>query len=196
VVPALVVTCGLVVLAGCSGEDPAAAPTAPSNTVTPSLGGTSPPAVHPPRREMDRLERPVHERLAAQIAGQGLTLQYLECPRWDGAVPSRMTCRGYVDGMVARVSVHLRAAVAGKAVDFDAELLDGVIATRNLERTLRDQGWQAPDCGDTAAYPARVGSRIVCRVRRSADESYVVATVSSSAGAVMIADYGSAAPSS
>jgi hypothetical protein len=145
---------------------------------------------------MDRLERPVHERLASQIVGQGLTLQYLDCPRWDGEVPSRMTCRGYVDGVVARVSVHLRAAVAGKAVGFDAKLLDGVIATRNLERTLHQQGWQRPDCGSIAAYPARVGSRIVCRVRRQAVEKYVVATVSSTAGAVMIADYGSAEPSS
>ena len=54
-----------------------------------------------------------------------------------------MTCTAYVDGVLARVAVHLKAAVEGKAVSFDARLLDGVIATRNLEATLRRQGWQA-----------------------------------------------------
>jgi len=138
---------------------------------------------------MDDLERPVHRRLAAQVAGQGLTLTYLDCPRWDGSVPARMVCKGYVDGLVARVAVHLRAAVNGKAVGFDARLLDGVIATRKLERTLRRQGWSRAECGDVPAYPARVGIRIVCHVHRSGDDRYVVATVSDRSGAVMIADY-------
>jgi hypothetical protein len=85
--------------------------------------------------------------------------------------------------------VHLEAAVQGKAVGFDARLLDGVIATRKLERTLRGQGWNEADCGDRSAYPAEVGSRIVCHVWRPADDRYVVATVSDRSGAVMIADY-------
>jgi len=195
-VPVLVLTCGVVLVAGCSGADPAAEPARSSPTTGPALGGSPTPDAQPPEAEMDRLERQVHERLAAQIAGQGLTLQYLDCPHWDGKVPSRMTCRGFVDGVVARVAVQLRAAVAGKAVGFDAELLDGVIATRNLERTLHEQGWQRPDCGSRAAYPARVGSRIVCGVWRAAVRRYVVATVSSRSGAVMIADYRSAQPSS
>jgi len=138
---------------------------------------------------MDRLEKPMAERLARQVARQGLTLSYLDCPRWDGAVPSRMRCRGYVDGLVADVRVLLRAAVDGRAVSFDAQLADGVIATRNLEGTLRTQGWSAADCGDVAAYPARLGSTIVCRVSRRDDKRYVVATVHSRAGAVVIADY-------
>lgn len=178
------------VLSGCD-SDPAARPAASARPVaTPTaLGGPPPPQTSPPGRPMDGLERPVHHRLAAQVAGQGLTLTYLDCPRWDGTVPTRMVCKGYVDGLVARVAVHLRAAVEGKAVGFDARLLDGVIATRKLERTLRHQGWSRADCGDVPAYPAKVGSRIVCRVHRRGDDRYVVATVSDRSGAVMIADY-------
>lgn len=138
---------------------------------------------------MDSLEKPVHARLAAQIAGQGLSLDFLACPPWDGTVPRRLTCRGYVDGLLARVGVHLDAAVQGQAVGFDARLLDGVIATRRLAGTLRDQGWKEVDCGQRAAYPAEVGSRIVCHVRRPGDDRYVVATVSDRSGDVMIADY-------
>ncbi len=181
-------------LAGCDGTSSGSAqdpPSSPAGTLAhpPVVGGDAPREQQPPDRPMDSLEKPVHARLAAQIAGQGLTLAYLDCPRWDGTVPRRMTCRGYVDGLVARVGVHLEAAVAGKAVGFDARLLDGVIATRKLEQTLRGQGWTEADCGGRAAYPARVGSRIVCHVHRPADDRYVVATVSDRAGAVMIADY-------
>jgi hypothetical protein len=178
------------VLSGCD-SDPAArhAPSARPAATPTALGGPPPPQTSPPGRPMDGLERPVHHRLAAQVAGQGLTLTYLDCPRWDGTVPTRMVCKGYVDGLVARVAVHLRAAVEGKAVGFDARLLDGVIATRKLERTLRHQGWSRADCGDVPAYPAKVGSRIVCHVHRRGDDRYVVATVSDRSGAVMIADY-------
>ena len=179
---------GLMILAGCS-DQPAAAPAARTSTPTPTLGGPPPHRQPVPTAAMDRLEKPVHARLAAQIARQGLTLEYLDCPHWDGAVPSRMTCRGYVDGLVARVDVHLKAAVEGKAVSFDARLLNGVIATRKLEDTLRRQGWTEVDCGAVPAYPARVGSRIVCRVKRSSELHYVVATVSDRSGAVMITDY-------
>lgn len=181
-------------LAGCDAAPAGSASDAPSSSAT---GGTRPPVVggevpqeqQPPSRAMDSLEKPVHARLAAQIAGQGLILTYLACPHWDGTVPQRLTCRGYVDGLVAHVAVHLKAAVEGKAVGFDARLLDGVIATRKLEGTLRDQGWRVADCGDRAAYPADVGSRIVCHVRRPGDDRYVVATVSDRSGSVMIADY-------
>ena len=177
-------------LAGCD-DAPAARPAASASpTATPpALGGPRPAETSPPSTPMDDLERPVHRRLAAQISGQGLTLTYLDCPRWDGTVPTRMVCKGYVDGLVARVAVHLRAAVEGKAVGFDARLLDGVIATRKLERTLQRQGWARADCGDVPAYPAKVGSRIVCHVHKSGDDRYVVATVSDRSGAVMIGDY-------
>lgn len=178
-----------VLLAGCS-QDPAAAPA--TSTSPPALGGRLPQPRSVPTAPMNPLEKPVQRRLAAQVARQGLTLQYLDCPRWDGALPSRMTCRAYVDGLVARVVVRLWATVRGRAVDFDAKMLDGLVATRNLEGTLRRQGWHRADCGRAAAYPAVVGSRIVCRVSRPGRAKYVVATVSDHRGAVMITDYRSA----
>lgn len=176
-------------LTGCHDQAAPRPAAAPSSQVTPALGGRLAAAHRPPDRPMNRLERPVHARLAAQVAGQGLTLTYLACPHWDGSVPSRMTCTAYVDGVLARVAVHLTAAVQGKAVSFDANLLDGVIATRNLEATLRRQGWQRADCGDAPAYPATVGSRIVCHVTRPGGDRFVQATVTDRSGAVMIADY-------
>ncbi|QWZ08946.1 hypothetical protein KRR39_03645 [Nocardioides panacis] len=187
--PLLVLAASAALLTGCHDQPAPRPAAAPSGQVTPALGGRLAAAHRPPDRPMNRLERPVHARLAAQVAGQGLTLTYLDCPPWDGTVPSRMTCTAYVDGVLARVAVHLKAAVEGKAVSFDAKLLDGVIATRNLEATLRRQGWQRADCGDAPAYPATVGSRIVCRVTGSAGGRYVQATVTERSGAVMIADY-------
>lgn len=180
----------LLPLVGCDG-DPAARPTpGESPAATPSaLGGPRPPVTSAPTTPMDDLERPVRDRLAAQIKGQGLTLTYLDCPAWDHKVPTRMECKGYVDGLVTRVAVHLQAAVEGKAVGFDARLLDGVIATRKLERTLRHSGWARADCGKTPAYPAEIGTRIVCHVSKSGDDRYVVATVTDRSGAVMIGDY-------
>lgn len=182
------VAVGAVLLAGCT-HAPAAAPEASMTTRAPAVGGRMPPPHSAPTTAMNPLERQVEERLAAQVARQGLTLRYLDCPRWDGTVPRRMTCRAYVDGLVARVGVRLEATVHGKAVGFDAWLLDGLIATRKLEATLRHRGWTRADCGPLPAYPARVGSRIVCRVTRPGEQKYVVATVSDSQGAVMIADY-------
>jgi hypothetical protein len=181
-------TAGTVMLAGCS-DPPEREPPAAHRSTAPALGGAMPARHRPPTTAMNRLERPVAERLGAQIAGQGLTLEYLDCPPWDSTVPSRMTCRGYVDGIVTPVLVHLRAEAAGKAVDFDARLGAGVIATRNLEATLRDHGWPSVDCGDVAAYPARRGGRIVCRVARAGKPRYVVATVVDRSGRVTIADY-------
>jgi hypothetical protein len=181
----------LLALAGCAGDrsDQPRSSTSSSAAPTPALGG--PPVVRatPPDHEMDRLERPVAVQLARQVAREGLTLQYLDCPRWDGRVPSRMSCRAFVDGLRTEVDVVFTRAVQGKAVGFDASLARGVIATRNLERTLRRQGWSEADCGDVPAYPARPGSRIVCRVTRTGSSEYVVATVRDHAGAVTIAGY-------
>jgi hypothetical protein len=190
----------LVLLGGCSGassggshpsDDPSSDP---SSAPTPALGG--PPVVRatPPEHAMDQLERPVAVQLARQVARQGLTLEYLDCPRWDGTVPSTMTCRAYVDGLRTGVDVVFTRAVQGKAVGFDARLARGVIATHNLERTLRGQGWSSADCGDVPAYPARSGSKIVCRVTRASGSEYVVATVENRAGAVTIADYPGTSP--
>jgi hypothetical protein len=177
----------VLVLVGCSDHRAADARDRP--TPAPTLGGSTPRPHPAPRQPMDRLEKPVADRLARQIAPLGLTLAYLDCPHWDRAVPTRMTCRGYVDGLVAQVRVLLEAAVQGRAVDFDAWLAGGVLATANLEETLHDRGWAVVDCGDVAAYPAVVGSRIVCRVQRGRKRAYVVATVRSRSGQVMIADY-------
>ena len=180
----------LLPLTGCDGA-PAARPTPGESQAArpPALGGPHPAEASPPTAPMDDLERSVRDRLAAQIRGQGLTLTYLDCPAWDHKVPARMVCKGYVDGLVARVAVHLQAAVEGRAVGFDARLLDGVIATRKLERTLRHNGWSRADCGRAPAYPAEVGRRIVCHVTKAGEDRYVVATVSDRSGAVMIGDY-------
>jgi hypothetical protein len=136
---------------------------------------------------MDDLERPVAHQLARQIAADGLTLGHLDCPHWDGTVPSTMSCRGYVDELLVDVWVQLSAPHGD--VSFDARVSGGVVATRRIERTLRRDGWTAADCGEVAAYPAQAGVRIVCRVERAGRRSYVVATVRSRAGAVTIAEY-------
>jgi len=191
-VPLLV--CALLV-AACSGG--ASGRTGASSTVgssrsadpTPALGGPPVARVSPPPHAMDRLERPVAAQLAREVARQGLTLSYLDCPRWDGRVPGAMACHGYVDGLRVRVDVRFTRAVQGKAVGFDARLSRGVIATRNLERTLVRQRGGRADCGDGPAYPARRGTRIVCRVTHAGAATYVVATVRDRSGAVTIADY-------
>lgn len=138
---------------------------------------------------MDALERPVAAQLSRLVARDGLQLDYLDCPHWDGTVPRAMTCRGYVDGLVGQVRVHLMIGAPGSGLRFDARLTSGVLATEGLEDILRRRGWRQPDCGDRAAYPAEVGVRIVCRVVRGGDETYVVAVVSDRSGAVMITDY-------
>ena len=183
---------GLALLGGCtsgSAAPPERAAASRSGSPAPSLGAPAPARRTAPAEPMNRLERPVARMLARQIAPQGLTLEYLDCPHWDGVVPSRMTCRAYVDGLLATAPVRLSMGAPGQAVDVDAWLGDGVIATDSLEDTLRRQRWARPDCGRAAAYPARVGSRIVCRVTRDGQVRYVAATVRSRAGAVMIADF-------
>ncbi|MGA8209681.1 MAG: hypothetical protein WB441_09225 [Nocardioidaceae bacterium] len=148
------------------------------------------PALHPtPATAMDRLEAPVARRLAGRLAEDGLRLEYLECPRWDRTVPSRMRCRGYVNGLLARVMVDLHRSGPGRAVGFDAEMTAGVIATRSLHRTLDDQRWQHADCGPHPAYPATVGLTIVCRAERDGAERYLVVTVRSTTGAVAVSPY-------
>ena len=190
IVPVLL---GLLVLTGaCRHDDPE--PTSASRAPAPSLGAAAPHRSAAPDKPMDMLERQVAERLASQVAPQGLTLSYLDCPHWQGRVPARITCRAYVDGLVAEVRVHLWAPVRGKAVSFGARLAGGVIATRRLEQTLRRQGATDVHCGKAAAYPTVVGTRIVCRERRDGSARYVVATVASRSGRVMIADYRSATP--
>ena len=192
------VAVGLLAVAGCTDNPtPKPALSGPGpESVRPALGGVAPDPHSPPTKPMDSLERPVHARLAAQVARQGLTLAYLDCPRWNGTVPTLITCRGYVDGLVARVRVRLKAAVEGRAVSFDARLLGGVISTWSLEGTLRRRGWTGVDCGDQPAYPARVGAEIVCHVERASGDRFVVATVTDGSGAVMVADYEDAKSSS
>ena len=179
----------LLLLAGCTHGTAAGPGSRPGTASPPRLGAPAPAPVQAPSAPMNKLEKPVAARLAAQVADQGLSLSYLDCPRWSGRVPARMVCRAYLDGVVASVRVHLRAAVAGKAVGFDAALADGIIATRKLERTLRGQGWTSADCGTRAAYAAVVGTRIVCRVQRKAQERFLVARVTDRDGQVMIGAY-------
>ncbi len=173
---------------GCTGDADTPGAGASPARATPTLGGTTPRQHAVPDRPMDLLEKPVAARLAGEVADEGLSLDYLDCPHWDGTVPSRMRCTAYVDGLLAHVQVRLRAAVEGRAVGFDAWLEHGLVATRTLERTLAGQGWTDVDCGPVRAYPARVGARVVCHVRRAGRDRYVVATVTTRAGAVRISE--------
>ncbi len=182
--PLVVVLGAALLLCGCTDDRPTRRSDAQPDT--PRLGGRPPAHQESPTEAMNGLERPVAERLARQIAADGLTLEHLDCPRWDHVLPGRMTCTGYVDGLVARIRVDLSASRQGE-VRFGARMVDGMVATRKLERTLLRLGWTGPDCGQVAAYPARPGSRIRCRVTRSGRSRYVVATVDDRAGGVSIA---------
>lgn len=168
-------------VAGCA-DDSDSAP-----VEEPSLGAPSPAVSAPPDKPMDDLERPVAERLAPRLEDDGLTLQYVACPRWSGTVPATLTCEGYVDGVVGEVKVEL--SDGGGQVEFDAWLVRGVVATTRLVERLEHEGFAGVDCGPTPAYPARLGLRIVCRVRGEQDVSHVVATVTDRAGHVQIAAY-------
>ena len=183
----VVLAATLLLVGGCTGG--AAAHRASGPSPSPRLGADAPAPVSAPSTPMNKLEKPVAARLAAQVADQGLSLSYLDCPHWSGRVPMRIVCRAYLDGVVAEVRVHLRAAVEGKAVGFDAALADGVIATRKLEQTLRRENWTHPDCGARPAYAATVGTKIVCRVQRQGEQRYVVARVTDRDGRVMISGY-------
>lgn len=154
----------------------------------PRLGGPRPTPSAAPAEPMDHLEQPVADRLAVQVRDEGLTLEHVSCPSWGGAVPAQLECAGYVDGVVADVRVELTPGAGGE-VEFDAWLDAGVVATAKLVDRLEREGFAGVRCGDVPAYPARVGLRLVCRVRDDAGTSYVVATVTDVDGSVEIEDY-------
>ena len=114
-----------------------------------------------PTTGMDLLELAVAARLRRELAGQGLTLDHLDCPPWRGRENAVVRCTGYLDGLVGTVRVSLSRSPSG-TVEFDARLEDGVVATQNLVRRLEAEGWTGVDCGDRAAYRAEVGAQIVC----------------------------------
>lgn len=183
-----------VLTAGCSGsggatDGPAAASSSSSSTrPAPRLGGPSFRPAPVPKRPMNGLERPIAARLAHKATAEGLSLDYLDCPRWDRAMPRRLTCTGYFDGVRAPVLVRLTTVVGG-AVGFDAEIGPGVVATRNLVERLQDHGYTHVDCGDRAAYRSLAGLRLICAVVDHGTRKYVVATVKDRSGAVAIHDY-------
>lgn len=154
----------------------------------PHVGAETPPPSIAPEEPMDRLERPVTERLRPRLAREGLTLDYVDCPPWTGGAPFDVECRGYVDGLLAEVEVRLTEAEDG-TVEFDAWLEEGIVATSRLVARLEEEGWHGVDCGSAAAYPARPGLEIVCRVHEGGTADYVVATVVDRRGEVRIADY-------
>lgn len=181
----------LVLLGGCTGNGDAAqsADTATPSRPSPTLGGqTALRPKAPPTAPMDDLEKPIAKQLAAEVAAQGLSLSYLDCPTWNKKVPGHLICVGYFNGVKARVQVRLRAVTNG-AVRFEATLQRGVIATGRLVDELRRDGYTHVDCGDTPAYPATVGSKVVCAVSRHGKDSYVVATVTNTSGAVKISGF-------
>ena len=180
----------MLVGAGCTNDPgPAASDaTPPSSRAAPHLGGPSVDPVPVPDRPMDHLEKPIAHRLAPQAAAEGLSLDYLACPSWDGRMPERMRCTGYLDGVTAQVRVRLRA-VAGHSIAFDAKIGDGVVATHNLVAQLRGHGYTRVDCGDRPAYRSRVGLKLVCAVTDHGHRKYVVATVTDRSGEVAITDY-------
>lgn len=137
---------------------------------------------------MDPVEDPIADHLAERVRAEGLTLAYVDCPPWSGSVPARMTCDGYLDGVVGQVKVELTRGADG-AVEYDAWLEEGVLATDRLVQRLEDEAYSAVDCGETAAYPARVGLRLVCAVEDDGVTSYVAATVLHADGEVRIEDY-------
>jgi len=59
----------------------------------------------------------------------------------------------------------------------------------NVERRLREDGYTAIDCGKKPAYPAVVGSEVVCKVSKDGAQKYVVATVLEGSRTVQISDY-------
>jgi len=137
---------------------------------------------------MNRLETAVTQRLNTRLGDDGLRLQHVDCPHWDGTVPHHLRCEGYVDGVVGEVGVDLAKGDGGR-IEFDAELGDGVVATTRLVDRLGHEGYADVRCGRDAAYPAEPGLRIVCRGRRDGETVHVVATVTDHHGAVKIEDY-------
>lgn len=190
---------GLLTAAGCAGSgsgshDGAArtaassSPSPPAPSAGPRLGGAPATPQSPPATPMDELEKPIAAQLAKQVQGQGLTLDYLRCPSWDGRTPERLTCKGYFDGVTAPVEVTLTTASSG-AVEFDASLRRRIISVPTLVRRLRADGYTKVDCGDRRAYPSTVGSQLVCSVRRHGHHELVRATVTGPGGSVRITRY-------
>lgn len=169
----------LAVLTACGGSD---------HTSSPPRPGAPPPVPSsPPAEPMDGLEQPVADRLAPELSDDGLTLEYVDCPPWAGEVPHHTECVGYVDGVVGDVAVELSRGRGG-SVEFDAWLSEGVVATSRLVDRLEQEGWSEVECGETPAYPARVGLRIVCRAQERSETSYLVATVTDRRGEVEIVE--------
>jgi len=165
---------------GCGAQE--RAPTAPRHL---AVGGPAFPRATPPSGEMSGWEHRVAARLGQRLErDDGLSLDHLSCPRVDHT-PARLTCDGYVDGVVGQVRVRLWRWRRG-GVEFDAVLRSGVVSTANLVARLSPAGGGRVDCGPTPAYPARVGSRIVCAVSREGGPAYVVATVTDRSGTVEI----------
>lgn len=175
---------------GCTASDPGADSGADSSAarVPDRLGGPPPTPTAPPEQAMDPLEKPIAARLAKRIRAEGLTLEYVDCPPWSGTVPAAMVCDGYVDGVVGEVEVELTRA-AGGGVEYDAWLEEGILATGRLVRRLEQEGYRSVDCGDTPAYPVRVGLRLVCQVDDDGETAYVRAEVTALNGEVEIEDY-------
>jgi hypothetical protein len=172
-------------LAACGGEP---GDTADAERSEPSLGAAAPSSAPPPAEPMDQVEKPVAERLAPSLEDEDLTLEYVDCPRWDGVLPASLVCEGYVDGVLGEVDVELTEGRRGH-VEFDAWLDHGVVATTRLVRRLEDEGYTDVDCGPRPAYPATPGLRIVCRGHAEGETEHVVATVVDHDGSVRIEDY-------
>jgi hypothetical protein len=171
-------------VSGC-GDAGSSAP-APSGRGTPGGPSISPSAA--PGRPMDDVERPVADRLAPRLEDDGLTLEYVDCPDWSGAVPASLQCRAFVDGVVAPATVQISREDGSRLV-FDAWLDHGVVSTARLVERLEAQGYAEVDCGEVPAYPARAGTRIMCEVDGGAGAGHVVATVVDARGHVRIEDY-------
>lgn len=172
----------LVGLAAC-GAHPDSSPPA-----HPRLGAQVHISSAPPDQPMDDLEQPVAQRLAPQLADDGLTLDYVECPHWSGRAPAVLRCKGYIEGVVAEVGVRLTRDANG-TVEFDAWLGHGVVATTRLVKGLQRRGYSQIDCGRTHAYPVHPGMKIVCSAHKDDHVHRVVATVTDRAGHVRIDDY-------
>ncbi len=142
----------------------------------------------PPSRKMTRVERTIAADLSSRLSEQELSVSHLDCPDFDDAQkPEKVTCQGYVDGVVAGVSVTLWGPPAN--LQYDARLDRGILATANLVRRLAVEGYHQIDCGHRSAYRSIVGDQIICAVTKNDRQKYVVATVTTNSGEVEISDY-------
>jgi hypothetical protein len=169
------------------------APPAPPPAVPSALGGEIGSPAEPPGRPMIRVEQTIAADLSRRLGKLGMGVDYLDCPRLDaegpdvGRQPRALTCRAYLEGVVAAVEVTLWGPA--RSPHYDALLGESILATANLVRRLEAEGYTNVDCGSRSAYPSVLGDRIVCRVTEDDRSRYVVATVTSSRGEVAIGDY-------